>query len=57
MSTHDKMTTDYLWLRDHSAADSNIKTRFVMIIPTYFIEPMVITTCIIMSPTEERDLK
>ncbi len=30
MTTHDKMTTDYLWLKDHSAADSKVAIRLII---------------------------
>lgn len=25
---HEKMQTDYIWVREHSSADENIKTRY-----------------------------
>jgi len=27
-SQHDKMQTDYLWVRDHTAADSGLAARY-----------------------------
>lgn len=58
-NVHEKMQTDYLWLRDHSTADDWVKARYNMVwsLIYHFSEPMVITIYTPMSPTKEKDLK
>ena len=61
MSVHDKMQTDYVWVRDHSSADDWVKARYhnaSLLYSSHFSSELTVNTIYTtMSPTREKDLK